>query len=254
MAAPWPTHYQQGQSQPQMYDFNAYQQPNGQHQAQQAIQQHHGYQFHGQPHSQQPYVQQPQQYLQQPMTYPDYIPQNPNASGYSQPQQPIQVPMLQQYQYSSPERQQSGPQAFNQPSTAPPGFYNPGQPQSSAVHNQHSAALNQSIHEAPGQQSQVAPGYYQNSHQQTPTASFASQRSNSFSQTSTQQSQSPSVSTPQPYQTGPPRPSSQQQSPQVPASPAKDQQQGQKSVACFNCGSTEHWAVSCPEPPREVPA
>ena len=247
MAAPWPTQYQQGQGQPQMYAFNAYQQPNGQHQAQQPY----GQQFHSHPHSQQPYVQQPQQYPQQPIVYPDWSQQGPNAPGGSLPQQPMKTPMPQQYQYGSPERQQSGFQAFTQPFTAPAGFYNPGQPQSAAMQNQYSAALNQSIPVAPGQQPQVAPGSYQNSqHQHAQTASVASQRSNSF----TQQSQSPNASTPQQYHPGPPGASAQKQSPQLPGSPVNDQQQEQKPVPCFNCGSHEHWAVSCPEPPREVPA
>lgn len=254
MAAPWPTQYQQGQAQPQAYVFNAYQQPNGHHQAQQAPQQPYGQQFHGQPYSQQPYVQQPQQYPQQPMTYPDYSQQIPNASGGFQLQQPMNMPLAQQYQYGSPERQQSGPQAFNQPFTALTGFYAPGQPQSSAVQNQYSTTLNVSVREAPGQQPQVAPGYYQNSHQQAQTASVASQRSNSFTHSSTQQPQSPIVSTPRQYQSGPPGPLSQEKSPQVAASPVKDEPQEPKPHPCFNCGSYEHWAVSCPEPLREVPA
>ena len=248
MASPWPTQYQQVQAHPQAYAFNAYQQPNGHPQAQQPPQQPYGQQFHGQPYSQQLYVQQPQQYPQPPIIYPDYSQQSPNAPGASQTHPPIKMPMPQHYQYVSPERQQSGAQAFNQPFSAPPGFHNPGQPQPSAVQTQHNAVLNQSIPEAPGQQPQVAPGYYQNSHQQIQIAAFASQRSNSFTQTS-------SVSTPQQYQPGLSRPSSQQQSPQIPASPVDDQQQDPKpKVPCFNCGSYEHWAVSCPEPPREVPA
>lgn len=234
MAAPWPPQY--GQVPHQIHTFNTSQQPNGQYQASQPVQRPYPYQVYGQPQSQPPYEQQPSQFAQQAVNFTGYSQQHPSSSNCPQQQPAYPMPTAQQYQYGPPQPQQQSHQGFN----PPPSTTSSMPPYTQAPHT-------------PGAQPQQ---YNQGQFNQQVQQPFAPQQpSYSPTQWSHQQQQIAKASTPQKHQYGPPPSSTPDQVSGPPASSDSGQPQEKKpTVPCFNCGSFEHWAVSCPEPLREVPA